>query len=126
MLRIRLPELCLRLGMLYLVAGMCLGLFMGMKEDFTFADVHAHINLLGYVSTFLVGLFLKTYPQALETKPTRLAVVIIITSVPVMLISLAAMIGGIQQAMPVLAIASTVVMAGFALFAISVFRTTAR
>lgn len=122
----RLPELCLRLGMIYLLIGMGLGLFMGANEDFTFSDVHAHINLLGYVSTFLIGLFLKFCPQALNIKPTRIAVSIILASTPVMLLSLAAMIGGMQQATPILGIASTVVMAGYALFCIAAFRATAK
>jgi hypothetical protein len=40
----------------FAVAGMLLGISMGMDEDFSFAAVHAHINLVGFVTLALFGI----------------------------------------------------------------------
>jgi hypothetical protein len=46
------------------VIGMCFGIWMGTHGDATFvyAPVHAHINLVGWVSMFLFGLWYKHHP----------------------------------------------------------------
>jgi hypothetical protein len=36
--------------------GMIFGIVMGMDQDFTYAPVHAHINLVGWASLALFGL----------------------------------------------------------------------
>ena len=57
----------LKIAVIYLVIGVLLGLIMGILEDFRFASVHAHINLLGWVSMALFGLIYHYYPQAGHT-----------------------------------------------------------
>lgn len=42
---------------------MCLGFYMGIIHDFTLAPVHAHMNLLGWVSLFLLGLYYHANAQ---------------------------------------------------------------
>ncbi|WP_292033471.1 MULTISPECIES: hypothetical protein [unclassified Brevundimonas] len=54
----------LRLGVLSALAGMSLGVWMGANEDFTLRTVHAHINLLGFASMMLFGLFYRVFPSA--------------------------------------------------------------
>ncbi len=34
-------------GIVFVLLGMILGMWMGMNEDFTYAPVHAHLNLVG-------------------------------------------------------------------------------
>lgn len=46
--------------------GMCLGLGMGVTQDFRLAPAHAHLNLLGWVSMFLYGLFYRCAPEAVR------------------------------------------------------------
>ena len=41
-----------------------LGIWMGMHEDFTLAPVHAHINLLGWVTLALYGLYHRGVERA--------------------------------------------------------------
>ena len=55
-------NLFLRTSVIILIIGMILGIYMGMNEDFTFAPVHAHINLAGGVLMFLAGLFYNSRP----------------------------------------------------------------
>lgn len=54
----------LRLGALSALVGMALGVWMGAHEDFTLRPVHAHINLLGFASMMLFGLFYRAFPAA--------------------------------------------------------------
>jgi hypothetical protein len=39
------------------LTGMSLGIFMGIAQDFTLAPSHAHVNLLGWVTMALYGLY---------------------------------------------------------------------
>lgn len=54
----------LRVAVLFGLAGITLGYYMGATEQFTARSVHAHINLLGWVSMFLYGLFYRAQPTA--------------------------------------------------------------
>jgi hypothetical protein len=39
------------------LGGMVMGIVMGMSQDFTLAPAHAHLNLLGWVTLALYGLY---------------------------------------------------------------------
>lgn len=54
----------LRLGVLSALVGMSMGVWMGANEDFVLRPVHAHINLLGFASMMLFGLFYRVFPAA--------------------------------------------------------------
>ena len=54
----------LRLGVLSALVGMTLGVWMGANQDFVLRPVHAHINLLGFASMMLFGLFNRAFPAA--------------------------------------------------------------
>jgi hypothetical protein len=66
----KLDTAYLVLAALYLVAGVALGIGMGIAHDFRYAPVHAHINLVGWTTHGLMGLALARWP-ALQT--SRLA-----------------------------------------------------
>jgi hypothetical protein len=61
----RLPAFCFLLAGTTVVVGMCLGFYMGINQDFTLAPVHAHLNLLGWVSLFLLGIYYRTHDHAI-------------------------------------------------------------
>lgn len=44
--------------------GMALGIYMGMAQDLTLAPAHAHLNLLGWVTMALYGLYHSIRPQS--------------------------------------------------------------
>lgn len=121
---LRLPELCLRIGIVYLLIGLGLGTYMGLIQDHSLMTVHAHLNLLGFASTFLMGLFLKTHPAALESKWTRYSVLGILVFVPISLIALAAVYTGHTALGPVLGISTIGITASYVVFALELFRAT--
>lgn len=58
----------LKIAASYFTAGVLLGMTMGIIQDFRLASVHAHFNLLGWVSMALFGVIYHFYPHAAETR----------------------------------------------------------
>ncbi len=54
------------MGAIYLLVGICFGMYMGASEDHTLAPVHAHINLLGFTLMTVFGLAYRVMPQMAE------------------------------------------------------------
>lgn len=59
----RLPLFFLVAAAACLVAGVSLGIGMGIAHDFQLAPVHAHTNLVGWASLALMGLTLRAWPE---------------------------------------------------------------
>jgi hypothetical protein len=49
-------------AVVFFLAGVALGNYMGAQQDFRFTHVHAHLHLLGWVSLSLVGLIYTQHP----------------------------------------------------------------
>jgi hypothetical protein len=64
----KLPLLFLAAAALCLVAGVTLGLGMGIAHDFRLAPVHAHTNLVGWTSLSLMGLTFRAYAELLARR----------------------------------------------------------
>ena len=116
----------LRLGVLAALVGMSLGAWMGAKETFTLMPVHAHINLLGFASMMLFGLFYRSFPAAAQgwmpVAHFALAVIGFLVMVP----TLAWMLLGHPEIGPVLGISTIVLVVSMLLFVVIVFRATER
>lgn len=54
---LRTGDFALLMAGLAALGGMSLGVIMGMSQDFTLAPAHAHLNLLGWVTLALYGLY---------------------------------------------------------------------
>lgn len=72
MIQKRLPELFLLVAALSLLAGVTMGLTMGMTHDYQLRPVHAHTNLVGWVSMALFGLTYRAYRGHLRPTTTTL------------------------------------------------------
>lgn len=60
----RMARIWILVAVTYLVVGIGLGAFMGATHAFQYAPVHAHVNLLGWVTMALAGLIYERYPRA--------------------------------------------------------------
>jgi hypothetical protein len=56
-LPLRISDFCFVVAALAALGGMALGIFMGIAQDFTLAPAHAHLNLLGWVTMAVYGLY---------------------------------------------------------------------
>ena len=56
------------LGAVCLFIGMLMGAEMGKSEDFTLMPVHAHLNLLGWVTMAIYGIFYALTHASLKPK----------------------------------------------------------
>ena len=110
----KLSNLFLRLAVLFVLTGVGLGYWMGVPHQFLLSPVHAHINLLGWVSMFLYGLFYRIVPEASAGWLPNAHAVLAIVGLPVMM----AMVPPMMLAGP------TLVVLGMVAFAAVVFRAT--
>jgi cbb3-type cytochrome oxidase subunit 1 len=51
-------------AIVYLCVGVALGVYMGASHDHSLFPVHAHVNLLGWVTLALIGVVYHFFPQA--------------------------------------------------------------
>jgi hypothetical protein len=62
-MKVPIWSFCFITGGLAALTGMGLGIAMGISQDFRLAPVHAHLNLLGWVSMLLYGLYYRGAPR---------------------------------------------------------------
>lgn len=119
----RLPASCFKIGSLTALVAVSLGIYMGISHDHSLAPVHVHLNLIGWVSMFLFGLFYKAHPSVIgpiAAAQVLLSAVGFIT----MMCGLAGLLITAHPAFqPLTVIGSLSVWFGFALFALIVART---
>jgi len=113
----------LKIAVVYLVIGGSLGLTMGITEKFALAPVHAHLLLVGWASLALAGLIYHAYPAASITRLARIHFWLHNLGLPVFMVGLALVLSGgesARSALPILASAAAVVLAGLFVFAANV------
>jgi len=106
-----------RVAVVYFAAAVALGIVMGATGDHTLAAVHAHLNLLGWVTMTLFALIGMAHPAITEGPVANAQFWLHNIGVPVMLVALALRLEGHTAAEPVIGLASVVVGLGAALFA---------
>ena len=115
---------CFRLAVLYLIAGVCLGIFMAATHDHSMFPVHAHLNLLGWVTLSLFGLFYRNWPVAAKTRLAKVHFGIYVPAHFVQMVLLAALFRGNTAVEPPLAVASVLVGIAIVCFAVVVWKHT--
>jgi cbb3-type cytochrome oxidase subunit 1 len=116
----------LRIAVLYIIAGVSLGIHMGASGDHSLYPLHAHLNLLGWVAMTLFGLFYRVVPAAAETKLAKVHFWIYVPAHFAQMVLLAALLRGNPAVEPVLGLFSTLVGVAFVCFAVLVWRHTGK
>jgi cbb3-type cytochrome oxidase subunit 1 len=104
----RLDIKFLLLAAVALAIGVGMGIYMGIAHDFSLAPVHAHMNLVGWVSLALFGVTYKLYPQLQERWPARLHFTL---AAPAAILFPIGIYLSINHGQPLLAIAASLVWA---------------
>lgn len=114
--------LFIKIAGVYFFIAVILGLVMGIIHNFSFTSVHAHLNLLGWVSMAIFGLIYSVYPRAGQTKLAGAHFWLHNIGLPVMQGSLFMQILTGNAAMTIgTIIGSLLVVAGVLLFVINLF-----
>lgn len=114
----------LRLGALSALVGMALGVWMGANQDFVLRPVHAHVNLLGFASMMLFGLFYRAFPAAGRGWLPMTHFVLSVVGFLILMPSLTLMLLQRPLFMPGMMAAEIMLVASMALFVVIVFKAT--
>lgn len=58
---IDIPGFCFLVASLTVVLGMSLGIYMGIAQDRLLAPVHVHMNVIGWLGIFMIGLYYRIH-----------------------------------------------------------------
>jgi cbb3-type cytochrome oxidase subunit 1 len=112
-------------AVLWFVAGTSVGMQMGLSGNHNFIDTHAHLNLLGWVSSALFGCFYALHPTVAAKRWAWVHFTIYNAGLVLMLPSLYLVQVGYEWAELLMQIGSTLTWAGVIFFAILVFTAPA-
>jgi hypothetical protein len=118
----RASILCFRAAVLLVIAGMLWGIAMGISEDHSTMPAHAHLNLLGWVSLFLFGIYYHLHPAVDHNRLATWQVWIWIAGTIIMTIGVGLAHSGHEIGDPIAAVSSVLVLADMLLFGWLVFR----
>ena len=107
------------IGALWLVVGMCLGIGMGASNNFQFAPLHAHINLIGFVCHSIFGMAYRQWPNLKSSALAPYQFWIFVIATPITLLGLYFTLTGGPE-IPTI-VGSLGVLIGAALFAIMIW-----
>ncbi len=114
----------LRLAVLYILLGVSMGIFMAASHNYTLKPVHAHLNLLGWATMALFGLWYRSAPASAETRLAKVHFWLHNIALPIQMVTLAMFLNGNTAIEPVLAVASVVVGIGLICFAVNLWKHT--
>lgn len=114
--------LCFRAAVLFVIAGMIWGLYMAISQNHATMPAHAHVNLLGWVSLFLFGIFYHLHPAIDASRAARAQAWIWMIGVVVQAFGVARIYTGHPGGEAFASIGSFVVLGAMVLFAWLVFR----
>lgn len=105
-----------RLAALYFALGVVMGVTMGASGDHSLFAVHAHVNLLGWVSMALFGLIGTVHPSITEGRAASAQFWMYNLGVPVMLGALTLRLKGFPSVEPLIGVASILIGCSVLLF----------
>lgn len=104
-------------AIIYFCLAVTLGVYMGASHDHSLFPVHAHVNLLGWVSLTLIGVIYHFFPQAGASRLATVQFWVHNLVLVVMMGTLAAYLKGHTGLEPVLGISSVAMLLTIFLFA---------
>lgn len=84
----------LKISVVYFIIGISFGMYMSMTHIFNLTTIHVHVNLLGWMSLALVGVFYHLYPNLEKTSLAKWHYWLHNLGLPVMMISIGLAIVG--------------------------------
>lgn len=116
----------LRFGVLALICGVGLGIWMGANQDFTLKPIHTHINLLGLATMMIFGLFYRAFPDAARGWAPVTQFFLSVIGFLLMMPSLTLVLLGNPVLLPALMAGEIMSLLSILLFASILFRATGK
>lgn len=117
----RVSELFFKTAIVFLILGIAAGLQMAISGDHGAFPAHAHINLLGWVTSAIFGGYYALNPAKAERRLAMIHYGLYTLGIVVMLPALYVMLQGNPALEPIVAGGSLVVAAAVLIFAVVVF-----
>ena len=117
----RLAELFFRTAIVFLIVGIAIGLQMSISGVHNVTGAHAHINLLGWVTSAIFGTYYALNPAKAEGRLPLVHYGIYTGGVVVMIVGLYLLLQGNAAMEPVVATGSIITLVGVLSFAAVVF-----
>jgi hypothetical protein len=116
-----ISQLFFRTAVVFLVVGIAIGLQMAISGTHNVIGAHAHINLLGWVTSAIFGGYYALNPAKAQRRMALIHYGVYTVGAATMGLALYLMLSGNPSFEPVVAVSSLVVFTGVILFAVVVF-----
>lgn len=116
-------RLFFKTAIIFLLVGVTVGLQMAISGDHTVFSAHAHINLLGWVTSAIFGFYYALNPAKARRRIALIHYGVYTLGLIVMAPALYFLLRGNPSLEPVVAVGSLIVAAGVLIFAFVVFST---
>ncbi|WP_316355464.1 hypothetical protein [Devosia sp.] len=113
----RISEYYFRSAILFLIVGISIGIHMSISQNHNVTGAHAHINLLGWVTSALFGGYYALNPAKAAGRLPMIQYAVFTLGVIVMGVSLYLLLAGNTAVEPIVAASSLITFAGVLLFA---------
>jgi hypothetical protein len=103
-------------AILMVLAGMVWGIIMAISQDHSAMPAHAHLNLLGWVSLFLFGIFYHLHPAIDRSRAALIQVWVWIVGTVILTVGVGLVHTGHPVGDPFAAVGSLIVLASMLQF----------
>ncbi|QDZ10951.1 cbb3-type cytochrome c oxidase subunit I [Devosia ginsengisoli] len=113
----RISEYYFRTAILFLIVGIAIGIHMSISQNHNVIGAHAHINLLGWVTSAVFGGYYALNPAKASGRLPMIQYFVYVIGVVLMAVSLYLLLQGNTALEPLVAAGSLITFAGVLLFA---------
>jgi uncharacterized membrane protein len=117
----KVSHLFFQSGIVFLIVGIGMGLQMSISGVHNVVGAHAHLNLLGWVTSALFGGYYALNPAKAASRLAMIQYAVYTLGVVVMIVGLYFLLQGNSSFEPLVVVGSLVTFAGVLLFAYTVF-----
>jgi hypothetical protein len=114
--------LCFRSAVCLAIIGMSAGIAMAISNNHSPMPAHAHLNLLGWVSMFLIGMFYRAHPGLDASRFALAQVGLWVVGTVVLTTGVALIYLGHPEFEPLAGVGSFALLGAMLMFAYAVFR----
>ena len=122
----RISEWYFKVSVVFLIVGIGVGLQMSISGNHNVTGAHAHLNLVGWVTSALFGAYYALNPAKAEGRLPIIQFGVYTVGVVIMVIALYFLLQGNTALTPLVAAGSIIAFIGVLIFAVVVFGGTRR